>query len=93
MRTIYKLIAHNIVRINKQNGNVEYLHSYRSYGKDNDGVLRISKSKWGEVHYQTTDACMSTIEDRFKGIIKYDTDKNYTYQIVELVTTTTVNLD
>ena len=42
---------------------------------------------------KSTDACMSTIADRFQGIIKYDTDTNYTYQIVELVTTTTVNLD
>ena len=93
MRTISKTITHNIVRINKQNGNVEYLHSYRSYGRDNCGVLRISKSKWGEAHYEITDAHMSTVEDRFQGIIKYDTDTNYTYQIVELVTTTTVNLD
>lgn len=93
MRTISTQIAYNIARINKHNGNVEYLHFYRSYGRDNCGVLRISKSKWGEAHYEITDACMSKVEDRFKGIIKYDTDKNYTYQIVELVTTTTVNLD
>jgi hypothetical protein len=93
MKTISKQITHNIVRINKQNGNVEYLHSYCLYGRDNCGVLRISKSKWGETHYLSTDACMSTVSDRFQGIIKYDTDSNYTYQIVELVTTTTVNLD
>lgn len=93
MKIISKQIAHNIVRINKQNGDVEYLHSYYSYGKDNCGVLRISKSKWGEAHHESTDACMSTITDRFKGILKYDADKNYTYQIVKLVTTTTVNLD
>lgn len=92
MKIISKLITHNIVRINKQNGDVEYLHFYCSYGRDNCGILRISKSKWGEAHHQSTDACISTITDRFKGIIKYDTDKNYTYQIVELVTTT-VNLD
>ena len=93
MRTISKTITHNIVRINKQNGNVEYLHSYRLYGRDNCGVLRICNSKWGETHHLSTDACMSTIADRFKGIMKYDTDTNYTYQTVELVTTTTVNLD
>lgn len=93
MKIISKLITHNIVRINKQNGDVEYLHSYCSYGRDNCGVLRISKSKWGEAHHQSTDACTSTITDRLKGIIKYDADKNYTYQIVELITTTTVNLD
>ena len=93
MKTISTQITHNIVRTNKQNGDVEYLHSYCSQGRDNCGVLRISKSKWGEAHHQATDTCMSTVTDRFKGIIKYDTDKNYTYQIVELVTTTTVNLD
>ena len=93
MKIISKQINYNIVRINKQNGSVEYLHSYYSYGKDDCGVLRICKSKWGEVHHQSTDACMSIITNRFKGIIKYDADKNYTYQIVELVTTTTVNLD
>ena len=93
MKTISKKITHNIVRINKQNGNVEYLHSYNSYGKDDCGVLRISKSKWGESHHGCTDTCMSNVVDRFKGIIKYDTDKNYTYQIVELTTTITVNLD
>lgn len=93
MKIISKQIVHNIVRINKQNGDVEYLRSYYSYGRDNCGVLRISKSKWSEVHHQSTDNCMSIITDRLKGIIKYDTDKNYTYQIVELVTTTTVNLD
>lgn len=93
MKTISTQITHNIVRINKQNGDVEYLHSYCSYGRDKCGVLRICKSKWGEAHHQSTDAYISTITDRFKGIIKYDTDKNYTYQIVKLVTTTTVNLD
>ena len=93
MKIISTQITHNIVRINKQNGDVEYLHSYCSYGRDNCGVLRISKSKWGEAHHQSTDACTSTITDRLKGIIKYDADKNYIYQIVELITTTTVNLD
>lgn len=56
-----------------------------AYGKDAEGIVRIAKTVWTEDLDPKTLHSKQVAEERLKGILKYDREKNANYRVVKVV--------
>lgn len=77
--------------------NDQFYAGCTKYGKDSDGILRVSKTKWtSECNYNMyATHHKKTAEDLLAGILKYDSSKGVKYNIATVCIDTkiTVNID
>lgn len=70
----------------------EYFDGANLYGRDNDGVLRVAKTKWSkEFHSIHASHDLVRIKNILDGMHKYgEIEKEYNYVIAEIQTTTAI---
>lgn len=70
----------------------EYFCGANLYGKDNDGVLRVSKTRWSKTFTPISATFnQNRMKDILDGMQKYgEIEKGYNYVIAEIQTTTAI---
>lgn len=92
MEDIIKRTEPQYIIIRGKGDGKEYFSGANLYGKDNDGVLRVSKTKWSKTF---TPISATYNQDRMKDILdgmhKYgEIEDGYNYIIAEIQTTTAI---
>lgn len=102
MEEIINRTKSQYIIIREKNGEKEYFDGANIYGRDNDGVLRVSKTRWSKIFNPMNEINkifkpMSAIYDYNKmkdilnGMRKYKEIKDgYNYIIAEIQTTTAI---
>ena len=92
MKEIIKKDAPQYIIFRKNNNGKEYYDGANLYGRDNDGVLRIKKTKWSkEFHLSHARYDFDRMNDILDGMYKYgEIEKGYDYFIAKIQTTTAI---
>ena len=88
---IYKEPSEYIIIRDKGDGK-EYFNGANIYGRDNDGVLRVSKTKWSkEFHSFHAASDLDSMKDILNGMYRYgETEEEYNYVIAKIQTITEI---
>lgn len=83
---------YTIVRGKGNDTRKEYFDGANLYGRDNDGVLKVAKTKWSkEFHSIRASHDLVRIKNILDGMHKYgEIEKEYNYVIAEIQTTTAI---
>ena len=70
----------------------EYFSGADLYGKDNDGILKVSKTRWSKIFIPMGATYnRNRMKDILDGMRKYgEIEKGYNYVIAEIQTTTAI---
>ena len=99
LKGIYKIMEEIINRTKSQyiivrnkDNEKEYFNGANIYGRDEDGVLRISKTKWSKtLKPMSAKYSLDRMEDILNSMKKYkEIEEGYNYVIAEIQTITTI---
>ena len=92
MEEIIKRTESQYIIIRGKGDGKEYFDGANIYGRDNVGILKVSKTKWSkEFHSIRTTYDLDRMKDILDGMRKYgEIEKGYNYVIAEIQTTTAI---
>ncbi|MEE3344382.1 MAG: hypothetical protein VZS44_09850 [Bacilli bacterium] len=74
--------------------NFKYFDGCKRYGKDTDGILRVSKTKWSDtISLNNATMDYNKAEALLNAIKKYDFEKGIKYGIATITVTKRVKID
>ena len=92
MEEIIRQTPSQYIIIRKKGEETEYFSGANIYGRDNDGVLRVSKTTWSKtINPMRAPYNQDKIKDILDGMRKYgEIEEGYNYIIAEIQTTTKI---
>ena len=92
MKEIINRIEPKYIIIRRNGEGKEYFSGANIYRRDNDGVLRVSKTKWSKIfNPMSATYSLDRMKDILDGMRKYgEIEEGYNYVIAKIYTTTTI---
>ena len=92
MEEIIKRTESQYIIIREKGNGKEYFDGANIYGRDNAGILKVSKTKWSkEFHSSYATYDFDRMNDILNGMRKYrEIEKGYNYVIAEIQITTAI---
>lgn len=92
MKDIIKRSKPEYIIVREKGDGKEYFDGANIYGRDNVGILRVSKTKWSkEFHSMYTAYDLDRSKNILDGMRKYgEIEKGYNYVIAKIQTTTVI---
>lgn len=92
MKDIIKINEPEYIIVRRKGDEKEYFNGANIYGRDNDNVLRVSRTKWSKGFYSMyTTHDLDGTKDILNGMRKYgEMEEGYNYAIAKIQVTTAI---